>query len=108
MAQLFKYCDGFHYGSIPTLPLIPKAYAFCAFKSIGYIATRYKYCKRIGRVVRIITPNDSAHRWWECQKADGYVAPSPTDTVVVVSFPNVGEDQFLLCDLVHVTPLFLN
>ena len=108
MAQFFVDEDGCHYGSIPTLPLIFKSYALCAFKSIGYADTGYRYFKKIGQVVRIIEPDDPAHSWWEVQKADGYVTPRPMDTIVIVSFPEIGEEQFLPKDLVHVIPISLN
>ena len=108
MAQLFKHEDGCHYGSIPNLPLVLKSHAICVKKSIGYVAVDYKYATRIGRVVRIIEPGNDYHKWWEVQKADGYVTPKPTDTIVIVLFPEVGEEMFLPTDLVHVTPVSIN
>jgi hypothetical protein len=108
MAQFFIHEDGCHYGSIPTLPLILESYVICAFKSIGHIDTGYRYIKKIGQVLRIISPDDPAHPWWEVQKADGYATPEPLDTIVIVTFPEIGEEMFLPKDLVHVTPVNLN
>lgn len=108
MAQFFKHSDGLHYGSIPTLPIVSESYAFCVDKSIGYIETGYKYIKLIGQVTHIVTKDDPQHRWWEIQNADGYVAPKPGDSIVVMSFPEFEDEIFLLKDIVHVTHVSLN